>query len=449
MTREVIFLHGADLHLGSLLASSKKLPAQLQEKVREAVYTAFQRMVDTALNYEVDFAVLCGDIYDQTERSARAKRFFINQVERLNKAGIPVYVIYGNHDPLEQQVEFFQYPGNVYVFPAEQAEQCEVRGKDGAVIARVLGQSYSQPSEKRKLHHYLAPPDHDVVNVALLHTGLNPTYNNYVPCSPRELADSKYIDYWALGHIHKPQVISNSYPAAAFPGIPQGRDMGEPGWGGCFLVRAQPGKEPALQFVPTSPVIWIPVEVPLQEGLTSEEDLMALLTETAEQVLRGNKHIPGSELLASSARTPAIEGYIVRWHFTGRSEIHDIIQKDAEIAEGLVERMQEEFRGTSPFLWTEDIRFDTSSPLVNLANISSEDAVLNSLLQVYRELKEDDALRQELMGRNEVSRGWYEQKDPEDIRDKNFPLHGEVYESLLEKALYLAAQRIWEGRETR
>jgi DNA repair protein SbcD/Mre11 len=446
LAKQVTFLHGADLHLGRLLKTVGYMSPMLQKKINDAVYTAFRRMINAALRHKVDFVVLSGDIYDQTERSAGAKRFFIAEVERLIEAAIPVYIIYGNHDPLEEQIEFFKYPNNVHVLSADQVDILEVTGRDETMKARIIGQSYSQPSEKRKMHNLYRPPDHDVVNIALLHTGLNPGYRNYVPCSADELKSISDIDYWALGHIHKRQIINYQYPVIAFPGIPQGRDMGELGLGGCLLVTAKLGNEAKLQFVPTSSIVWLAPEIPVKGDENSEDDLIDLMKETGEQILDGAYTAPeaaGLELAPNEKIE--VDGYIVRWYFTGSGEIHNIVEKDDEIVPELVERIRQEFSSNRPFLWTDDIRFETSSPLVDLENISEEDVILNTLLHIYKEFKDDSEVRKQVIER--IGKSWYEQKDPEDIRDKAFALDDENYRSLIEKALHMAAQRIMERRE--
>ncbi len=444
MEGQVTFLHGADLHLGSPLSSVGRMSAELRQKIMEAGYTAFRRMIDGALRHKVDFVVLCGDIYDQTERSARAKGFFTEQMDRLKHAAIPVYLIYGNHDPLGKRPAFFKYPDNVHIMSATAVDTMAVAGEDGRIKARILGQSYNQPSEKGKMHQSYTPPDHDVVNIGLLHTGLNPSTMNYVPCSAAELKNIPGIDYWALGHIHKRQIVSSQYPVIAFPGIPQGRHMGEPGLGGCLLVRVQREKAATLEFIPTSSIVWLAPEVPVKISGRSEDDLIAAMTEMGGQILAAATAMPGSDLKLAPGEAIEIEGFIVCWKFSGRGDIHNIVANDDEIGPELVERIRRELGAGSPFLWTEDIRFETASPLVDLDNISAEDVVLSTLLQTYQEFARDPAMREQVV--KAIGKSWFEQQDGEDVRDKAFPLNNEVYNSLTSRALHLAVQRILEGR---
>ena len=142
MPRKIRFLHAADLHLGSLLHTADKLPAGLRELAAEATMTAFSRICAAAVANRVDFLLFAGDLYDREARSIRAARFLAEKCRELAEEGIPVFIIAGNHDPRREEGEFFDLPGNVWVFSADEAECREVRDGKGKLVARVAGQSY-------------------------------------------------------------------------------------------------------------------------------------------------------------------------------------------------------------------------------------------------------------------------------------------------------------------
>jgi len=72
----------------------------------------------------------------------------------------------------------------------------------------------------------------------------------YAPCSVKELVDTGF-DYWALGHIHKRQVHSEA-PWIVMPGIPQGRDVGEPGPQSATLITIDDGAITTSEFLTSS-----------------------------------------------------------------------------------------------------------------------------------------------------------------------------------------------------
>jgi len=445
MGNVVTFIHSADLHMGSLLGSLGKMSPELKEKVEEAGYNAVRRIFDAALRHQVDFVLLCGDIYDQVERPARAKGFLIEQMNRLGEAGIPIYMVYGNHDPFARQSDFFPYPDNVHVHSPRQADIFEVKGSDGRVKARVIGQSYNQAVETRPLYQSYSPPDHHLINIGLLHTDLNPSLKQYAPCSIEGLKSIQGIDYWALGHYHKRTVIYDSYPVIAMPGIPQGRDISEPWPGGCLLVQLKKGEKAQLQVIPTASIHWKICEVTVTEEDSTFDELLSTLSKKAKKLLQTTVLDIDHNLELAPGEEVNVDGFIVRWLLSGRGEIYHSLSEDEEIAFQLMEQLRKNYGLGNPFLWTENIKFQIMPPQVNLENLPEEDVVLNTLLQVYQELNEDPALRQQ--AREVMGQAWHKQIDHEDIRDNGIPFTENDFQLLLERALILAAQGIIEGRE--
>ncbi len=445
MSGEVTFLHAADLHLGSPLKSVGDKSPDLREKLENAAYTALARLTGAAIRQNVDFVVFSGDIYDQQARSVTANQAFIQHLKRLEQAGIPVYLIYGNHDPINAGTEFFSFPENVRVFPSDSVCLEEVVGQEGKVIARILGQSYRNRSENRTMYDGFNPPDRDVVNIGLLHTGLNPSANKYVPCSAADLKTKDAIHYWALGHVHRRSVISWEPPAAAFPGFIQGRDPGEPGCGGCLLVQLCPGRKPVIKFIPTSPIIWLNRQVNITLEDNSMEDLQ-------ERLLEEGRRIPDShpaedlDIELADGETMQVEGFIVRWELTGRGRVHgDVISKDEDgLRDYLADELRRQLGSLRPFVWTESLHFFTANPLPQLDNIPEKDEVLQHLNRVYCAMKNGEGREDILHAMGDI---WYEQKDHEETRDYQFPVTEEAYAKVIEKAYRLVVERVLEGRD--
>ena len=250
----VRFLHTADVHLGSPLDGLAAEDGHLQDQLREATYDAFRRLIDVALETEVDLVVVAGDLYDRESRSVRANQFAAEQFARLEDAGIPVYLAYGNHDPVDAGIQYVDLPGNVHEFAAAEPESV-VHESDGDAAVCLCGQSYRRKAESRRLHEGFEPADPDLPTIGVLHTGLDPDSERYVPCSRAELTDREAFDYWALGHAHRPQIHSRD-PVVAYPGIPQGRHVNEAGLCGALLVELEADGTSALEFVPTGQIVW-------------------------------------------------------------------------------------------------------------------------------------------------------------------------------------------------
>ncbi|MDA6365974.1 hypothetical protein OSK45_29385, partial [Escherichia coli] len=77
-----------------------------------------------------------------------------------------------------------------------------------------------------------------------------------VPYAPFRINDllGKDFDYWALGHIHKREIII-SEPPVIYPGNIQGRNRKETGPKGCYLVELDRSGA-KTEFLEAAPVIW-------------------------------------------------------------------------------------------------------------------------------------------------------------------------------------------------
>ncbi|MXX92142.1 MAG: DNA repair exonuclease [Chloroflexi bacterium] len=116
------FFHAADIHLDSPLTGLAGIEGRVAERIRSAPREAFEALVEEAIEVRVDFFVIAGDLYDGTWRDYKTGLFFIEQMGRLNQAGIPVYVLYGNHDAESQITRPLTLPDNVRVFDARKAQ---------------------------------------------------------------------------------------------------------------------------------------------------------------------------------------------------------------------------------------------------------------------------------------------------------------------------------------
>ena len=95
------FVHAADLHLDTPFKGIGSTAPGVAEQLREASLTAFDFLVDLCLERRAAFLVIAGDIYDGPERGLRAQLRFRDGLARLSAAGIPSFVVHGNHDPVE------------------------------------------------------------------------------------------------------------------------------------------------------------------------------------------------------------------------------------------------------------------------------------------------------------------------------------------------------------
>lgn len=91
----VRFLHTADWQLGM---TRHFLDADAQPRYTSARVDALRRIGDVAREHEVEFVVVCGDVF---ESNAVGPRVVARALEALSSFGVPVYLLPGNHDPLD------------------------------------------------------------------------------------------------------------------------------------------------------------------------------------------------------------------------------------------------------------------------------------------------------------------------------------------------------------
>ncbi len=92
------FIHASDLHLDSPLRGLDRYEGAPVERLRTATRAALERLVDRALDEPVDFLLLAGDLYDRDWQDFHTGLFFREQMARLNRADIRVFIVQGNHD---------------------------------------------------------------------------------------------------------------------------------------------------------------------------------------------------------------------------------------------------------------------------------------------------------------------------------------------------------------
>ncbi len=253
----ISFIHTADIHLGSVLnIAGEQRPPAVERAVAEATLEGFRRVCSAALQTQVDFVLIAGDLYDLEARSVRAQDFFLQECRRLAQENIDVFLIAGNHDPLRENRDLWEIPPNVQVFGGRQPQVYQVLDREQRPLARIVGQSYQSRAEREKIHLNYDILKPDLWNIALLHTQLAGGDSNYVPASLGELKERVDLHYWALGHLHQQRILNETFPLIAYPGIPQGRHFGEEGRGGCLLVELGGFKPHTLSFIPLAPVVY-------------------------------------------------------------------------------------------------------------------------------------------------------------------------------------------------
>ncbi|MCA9134166.1 MAG: DNA repair exonuclease, partial [Planctomycetales bacterium] len=92
------FIHAADIHLDSPLRGLEQYEGAPVDEIRAATRRALENLVELAIERAVDFVLIAGDLYDGAWKDYNTGLYFVSQIARLREAGIPTYMITGNHD---------------------------------------------------------------------------------------------------------------------------------------------------------------------------------------------------------------------------------------------------------------------------------------------------------------------------------------------------------------
>jgi len=343
------FLHAGDLHLDSPVEGlSAEAPPEVLAVLRGATSAAWVRVVDAAVERAVDFVVIAGDVFEVASPTLLGQTRFRDGLSRLADSGIRTYVVHGNHDPLDGRswAPSLRFPAEVHRFGTDAGESMPFV-RDGREIARIHGRSYPRSAVTENYAAGMRALPGSAFSIGLLHTnvGDRPGHHNYAPCSVEDLRSSG-MNYWALGHIHQPgQVLAD--PPAYYCGIPQGRDPGELGERGCWLVEVDATGHVSPTFLPTDVIRWQPIELAIDD-LADDE---ALRDTCRTAIERAMSDADGRSL-------------VVRIRLSGRGPLHANLVRTGYLSD-LRQLLNEERGVVPPLAWIESVR-DATRPSIDV-----------------------------------------------------------------------------------
>lgn len=351
------FLHTADIHLDSPLRGLARYEGVPVEQVRLATREALNNLIDCAIEEAVAFVVIAGDLFDGEWDDFSTGLYFCGAMRRLSEAGIAVYVAYGNHDADSLQTKRLPLPDNVHAFSSK-APQTFVHE---ATRVALHGQSYRfrDPGGDLSAAYPAAMPG--LLNIGVLHTALEggrPPHAAYAPCTPAQLAAKGY-DYWALGHVHAHEVISEA-PHIVFPGNLQGRNIREQGPKGALLVTVDDGAIAGLEFIPFDAVRWSHVQVDVSDCV----DRRAIEVTVREALALAVREEAGGRPL------------VARVTLQGRTALHGELAQQRDHWRESVRALA---AAASDQLWIEKVRLATSPDEAAAAASGETDDVVHLL----------------------------------------------------------------------
>ncbi len=411
------FLHAADTHLDSALHGLERYEGAPVEEIRSATRRAFDNLVELAIEEEVAFVLLVGDLYDGDWKDYNTGLYFMDRMGRLQEAGIRVFMVAGNHDAASQITKHLRLPDNVTMFSTRTPERVVLDDLNVAIV----GQGFATRAVTDDLSQAYPQGDPQLFNIGLLHTCLDgkPGHEPYAPCSVDGLRLKGY-QYWALGHVHKREEV-NQDPWIIFPGNIQGRHIRETGPKGCTLVTVDNGDVVGVEHRDLDVMRWVFCKLDVT-GSETVDNIYSLVRDELQAALDDADGRPVA----------------VRLVLQGSCSAHRKLHADQE-------HWVQEYRALANSLggagiWLEKVSIKTS-PSVSADEVLARDDALGGLLRAIRDMELDAGALENLA--SEVSA--LRQKLPVEIlngEDPYDPANSEQLKDALEDIKELLVNRL-------
>lgn len=231
------YAHLADIHLGSFR----------EKKLKQLHIQQFIKLIDTIIDEELDFVLVAGDIFNVAMPPLEYVELVIEQINRLKKESIQVFVIGGSHDYSLTHKSFIQVLHSARVWrdvgvwevKDEQTisliptkitiknvdiEICGVLGKKNGLDMKLYEKI--NPQQLSNTDSSLSNSSNTSYSIFMFHT----TIQELLPSRLKQIQNSysikqlpKGFNYYAGGHIHVPNQITQedssiiSYCGPLFP----------------------------------------------------------------------------------------------------------------------------------------------------------------------------------------------------------------------------------------
>ncbi len=351
------FIHAADIHLDSPLRGLSRYESAPVEAIRDACRRAFKNLVDLAIEEKAAFVLLAGDLYDGDWKDYSTGIFLGRQMGRLNQHDIKVFAVAGNHDAANRMTKALDTPSNMKILSAGKVETVKLE----ELSVAIHGRSFKTQHVDENLAAGFCEAEKGLFNIGILHTSLDGRegHANYAPCALDDLR-SKGYQYWALGHIHKQEIVSED-PFVVFPGCIQGRNIREIGPKGCIVVTVEDETVTQIEKISLDVLRWTQTEIDLTD-IEEHRDVLEKVRLTIEQERESAEDRP----------------LAMRIKLTGATKLSDQLAAFPERLEQQIKALGAETAGDE--LWIERVENITTGKH-DLETALTDDNVLGKLLK--------------------------------------------------------------------
>ncbi len=246
------FIHFSDSHLGA--SDSFTDDYKVKEAREQDKYDSLKDIVDHILAAKPDFVLHTGDFFHRSSPGNAALVNAVEQIGRLSDAGIPFYMIAGNHDypkvtSTEPIHQIFEHLKHVKIFYDESYTKLELANCTLHALPHI-NTAERLKSEVEKI----SPNRNSKPDILMMHLSMPIREEEEIELGggvfpPENLAVLGQFDYVALGHWHKFRHMKE-YGNVYYSGAPDKMDLGEINHEKGFASVEINGKGTVVEFKP-------------------------------------------------------------------------------------------------------------------------------------------------------------------------------------------------------
>ncbi|MBX3137337.1 exonuclease SbcCD subunit D [Candidatus Obscuribacterales bacterium] len=357
-------IHVSDIHFGSGESHGRINPDTGLNTRLEDFVLALKKVVDYAIAQNIDVFLFSGDAYKNASPEPIYQKLFARELKRLSEAGIKTILVVGNHDQILRSTQshamsVFQSleVANVLTVDKPTFELIETRNGPFQLIGlphitrnnlmamdKYSGFSSSQIDDVL-VHHvhdmlrdYYDELDPLIPCVVTAHMSLDRALAGieqellvgYTLTFPSDIFIDSRVDYVAMGHIHKHQVIRDKNPTIVYAGSLERVDFGEEREDKGFIHVILERNKTDFSFKTIDPRPFVTVDVDVTKSVEPTEDIVKCVNRDALQgcVLRVRYKVLQDQMLdvdesqiyraARDCMSVRVQPEIVNEHMRGR-----------------------------------------------------------------------------------------------------------------------------------
>jgi DNA repair protein SbcD/Mre11 len=248
------FIHIADVHIGA----EPDTGFPWSEARGREIIESFESIIDKCNEENIDLLLIAGDLFHKQPlmRELKEVNYYFSKLNRTQ-----VIIIVGNHDfvGVRSNYKGFGWNENVFILLEEDLDSVYFE----EINTEIYGFSYHTREITEPKFHKIRPGCEERINILLGHGGSSKN----IPFD-KKILESLGFDYIALGHIHKPQLITNRI---AYSGSLEPIDKNEIGERGYILgeLTKNETSDITLTFIPNSKRQYIRVTLEVDQNTTN------------------------------------------------------------------------------------------------------------------------------------------------------------------------------------